>query len=68
MAEDTSKSPSLPTIPVRDRLAAAGLALPESDIALLEQMGPEIDLSAAAVRKGRSYFEEPIHVLRLQLA
>lgn len=65
-ASKTRKSAS--PIGIKDRLKAGGLKLKASDIRVLEEMGPEIDQSAAAIRKPRSYFEEPVHTLRLRSA
>ena len=65
MPADTSP-PAAPTaLPLKYRLLASGLHLKESDIAALEKAVPEFEISAAMIRKDRSYLEEPIQTLRL---
>jgi hypothetical protein len=54
-----------PTLSVETRLAAAGLSLSEPEIARLAVAVAELEISAAAVRRDRSYLEEPIQTLRL---
>ncbi|MEJ1159085.1 hypothetical protein [Prosthecomicrobium sp. N25] len=52
-------------IPIETRLAAAGLRLSEPEISKLASAVAELELSAQAIRRDRSYLEEPVHALRL---
>jgi hypothetical protein len=61
-----NKVPSAPfALSVQERLKASGLKLTASDIKALETAVPEFEISAAMIRKERSYLEEPVQTLRL---